>query len=170
MGDCEQSIKGRYRGTSKAGPNSLCSVSLWTGSLFGEKTRKGKGKASVTGQCSVIGSLFRTTDHTECIENGAKCTLGTRGFSREQRGASRVSLFKTWPKLETAHEKPLAPSVRETGIRWKKIGREGRKREIGGMCEQFLQAGPLGQTAERESRILHVVDQDQQYKLFPDNS
>ena len=128
MGDCEQSIKGRYRGTSKAGPNSLCSVSLWTGSLFGEKkTRKGKGKASVTGWCSVIGSVFRTTDHTECLENGAKCTLGTRDFSREQRGASRVSLFKTWPKPETAHEKPLAPSVRETGIRWKKNRKRGEK-------------------------------------------
>ena len=62
------------------------------------------------------------------------------------------------------------PAYAKRGSDEKKIGREERKREIGGICEQFLQAGPLGQTAERESRILHVVDQDQQYKLFPDNS
>ena len=47
-------------------------------------------------------------------------TLGTRGFfSRatgsfvrpKTRAAKRGSLFKTSPKPETAHEKPLAPRV-----------------------------------------------------------
>ena len=34
-----------------------------------------------------------------------------KGMALWYRGFSRGSLFKTWPKLETAHEKPLAPRV-----------------------------------------------------------
>ena len=34
-----------------------------------------------------------------------------KGMALWSRGFSRGSLFKTWPKLETAHEKPLAPRV-----------------------------------------------------------
>ena len=34
-----------------------------------------------------------------------------KGIELRSRGFSRGSLFKTWPKPETAHEKPLAPRV-----------------------------------------------------------
>ena len=81
-----------------------------------------------------------------------------------------MSLFKLDRNRKPRMKSLWHPAYAKRGSDEKKIGREGRKREIGGICEQFLQAGPLGQTAERESRILHVVDQDQQYKLFPDNS
>ena len=59
----------------------------------------------------------------DCKTAGPFFTLGTRGFfsrakgktraakPREKTFFSRRSLFKTWPKPETAHEKPLAPRV-----------------------------------------------------------
>ena len=34
-----------------------------------------------------------------------------KGMALWSRGFSRGSLFKTWPKPETAHEKPLAPRI-----------------------------------------------------------
>ena len=38
-------------------------------------------------------------------------TGAIKGMALWSRSFSRGSLFKTWPKPETAHEKPLAPSV-----------------------------------------------------------
>ena len=42
-----------------------------------------------------------------------------KGMALWSRGFSLGSLFQTWPKPETAHEKPLAPRVKELWTRWK---------------------------------------------------
>ena len=49
-----------------------------------------------------------------------KPTLGTRGFFSRATGSFVSSgadtRFKTWPRPETAHEKPLAPRLNETSL------------------------------------------------------
>ena len=77
------------------------------------------------------------------LQRMVRITLGTRGFfsratgsfvssaasrhvfgQRPKTRAKRESLFKTWPKPETAHEKPLAPTVGKDGhgLKLEKVG------------------------------------------------
>ena len=44
-------------------------------------------------------------------KRGCKWLCAIKGMALRSRGFSRGSLFKTWPKPETAHEKSLAPRV-----------------------------------------------------------
>ena len=63
-----------------------------------------------------------------------------KGMALWSRGFSRGSLFKTWPKPETAHEKPLAPRVGCLPFIKKIPGNFGREFLVGknGTCRHHL--------------------------------